>query len=204
MNSSCIILTHYFVRDHELNKLGMIEFCVKHFRKNNPDAYIILVGHGVKPDVDECDYIYWPSDIVESDLGQGHPALSNIGIDHAIDMGFSHALKCASYGILLLENILSYCHNALEKKRLLITQETQLNVPIIGDLFMYGDLKFMKKCYNLDSWYQPEKTGLISLARNFIVAADCDDIWHTCLMKHTSFRDIYDFKWIDLRPEFVS
>ena len=38
-----------FCRDHEHEKLEIIEFAIKHIKLNNPDKYIIVAGHGQKP-----------------------------------------------------------------------------------------------------------------------------------------------------------
>ena len=43
--TEAIILTHYFVRSKEENKLPMIEFSIEHCRKNNPNSYIIGSKH---------------------------------------------------------------------------------------------------------------------------------------------------------------
>jgi len=200
MRKSCLILTHYFVRKSEVEKLAMIEFCVNHYRKNNPDIYIILTGHGLRPDVSDCDFVYWEEDIIESELGFGHPFLSSIGINHALEMNFTHALKATSYGICLHEDILGICDHALGNKKLLITQETQLETPCIGDLFMYGELQFLNSCYNLNNWYTGSKSGLFSLANSFMKVLNISQKkWAYNLLNITSFRDIYYFKWIDLR-----
>ena len=45
-NKQCILLTHVFIESHEEFKIDQTNFVVQHFRKNNPDAYIIVVGHG--------------------------------------------------------------------------------------------------------------------------------------------------------------
>ena len=71
----CILLSHVFI-DKGVNpydtgtqwyngsniqqmKIDQANFSVEHFRKNNPDAYIIVTGHGIKPNKlnDYCDYV---------------------------------------------------------------------------------------------------------------------------------------------------
>ena len=56
---SCILLTHVFIENNEHHKVDQSNFVVEHFRKNNPDAYIIVTGHGLKPNSLEkyCDHV---------------------------------------------------------------------------------------------------------------------------------------------------
>ena len=64
--TNCIILTHTFVREEEVYKLELLEFAIKHWRYNNPNSYIILAGHGLRPKVNECDYVHWEEKINEN------------------------------------------------------------------------------------------------------------------------------------------
>ena len=80
----CIILTHQFIRENEQDKLDVTNFSLKHHRQNNPNAYIIVVGHGIRPSefyLNECDHVIWHDNIIESDIGVGHPMLCNKGFD---------------------------------------------------------------------------------------------------------------------------
>ena len=48
----CILLTHVFIREGEKDKLESVEFAMKHWRQHNPDAFIIVTGHGIKPNIE--------------------------------------------------------------------------------------------------------------------------------------------------------
>jgi len=203
MNSdACIILSHVFVRPDEQHKLEQIEFCVRHYRRNNPDNYIILTGHGSLPSnetFDICDFVHWDRIIDENEIGKGHPKSVNIGLEHATQHRFIWAFKCRADSVILRPNIVNYCNELLNDKRILLTQQTELARRRAGDLFMFGQTQFIKKCWDLSNWY-PTETGLTSFADNLLVACSMQpQNWMRCLLTYTAFVDIYSIKWIDLR-----
>ena len=197
--TDCIILAHAYIRTDEQYKAERIEFAVKHFRQNNPNSYIICVGHGLRPKI-HCDYVHWEENINEKDINVGHPRLCNIAFDHAQEKGFEKILKTRSDSIHLIKDICVYANNLLKDKKILVTQQTALDRQQIGDLFMFGDLEFIKKCWNIDSWY-PTKTGLTSLAKNFLRLVQDKD-WHDACINNLSFTDIYNLRWICLQKNW--
>ena len=201
MSNSCFILTHYFVRDHEHEKLEMIEFAIKHIKLNNPDKYIILAGHGQKPKSKFYDYIIWNKKINESDLGMGHPKLSFAALMHAKLIGFKKALKIPLYTIILDKNIDIILDKFLNKKKLLITQETEIIRKRIGDLFMYGDIDFLINLFDFKRWYELADNGLDSFGKIFDEKLNSSNKfeWFELLKKYCEFENIYNLKWIDLR-----
>ena len=61
----CILLSHVFIREGETDKLQSVEFALKHWRKHNPEAYIIVTGHGLRPKIDNsCNHVIWQSQIL--------------------------------------------------------------------------------------------------------------------------------------------
>lgn len=200
--SSCILLSHVFIREGETSKIEQVVFSVQHFRKNNPNAYIILTGHGMKP-VDAfqyVDYVYWSDTIIEKEINVGHPYLVNVGYEHAQDKKFTHVCKSRSDGIHLIEDLLSFSHECLGDKNILVTQQTKFNTQHMGDLYMYGNIDFLRKCWNYDTWY-PTSTGLVSLANNFLQASESSN-WVESLKSNCSFRDIFTLRWIDFRANW--
>ena len=73
----------------------------------------------------------------------------------------------------------------------------------MGDLFTYGDVNFIKKCWNEKTWY-PTTTGLLSLGKNFIntVGGLNEKSWLELLKKHCSYRDPDTLKWVNLRAYY--
>ena len=172
---------------------------MKHFRLNNPESYIILTGHGLKPtEVEQyCDFIHWENEIIESEIGYGHPKLVNLGIQHAISKGFDYLLKTRADSINLRKNIFKWCLDNLDNKKYLITQPTVLDSKQLGDLFLFGDINFFKKCWDLDNW-DYEISGLEPHANNFIKASDANT-FREALIKNASLKNIYNLRWICLR-----
>jgi len=198
--TNCIILTHAYVRANELQKLEVLEFAIKHWRHNNPDSYIILAGHGLKPNATECDFVHWEKEINERDINVGHPRLCNIAYDHAKAKGFTKVLKSRADSIHLLKNICSQADTLLKDKKMLVTQQTNIDSQKIGDLFLYGQLDFIKECWNVDTWY-PSTTGVKSLANNFIATVK-ENNWRDACLNNLAFVDIYNIKWICLQKNW--
>jgi len=197
----CILLSHVFVRENEKHKLDAVEFALKHWRKHNPEAYIIVTGHGSIPNILEyCNHMHWPETILEKDINVGHPHLVTVGLEHAIQRGYSKVLKSRTDTIHAVPNIVEYCDTLLKDKKMLVTQQTSISKPEMGDLFLYGDAELMNKSFNEDNWY-PTKTGLRSLAKNFLAMCDEDD-WHDACINNLSFVDIFKIKWIDFRKNW--
>jgi len=197
--TNCIILTHTYIRKNESHKLEPLEYAVSHFRKNNPNDYIIVAGHGLRPKVD-CDYFFWEDQINEKDLNVGHPRLCNIAFDHALEKGFTKAMKTRADSIHLIENVCEYSRNLLGDKKILVTQQTNIERQMIGDLYMFGELDFLKKCWNIDTWY-PTRTGVTSLANNFFSLVSEND-WRQACLNNLAFVDIYNLKWICLQKNW--
>lgn len=197
----CILLSHVFIRENEQHKLDCVRFALQHWRTYNPEAYIIVTGHGVTPDIAQfCDYMYWPNDIIEKDINVGHPHLVSKGLQHALQKGFNRVLKSRADTIHSLPNIIQHCKNLLADKKMLVTQQTSIDKPEMGDLFLYGDTELMAKSFDENNWY-PTKTGITSLAKNFLLHSGETD-WHTACVKQMSFVDIFNIKWIDFRKNW--
>mgnify|MGYP001184522833 CR=1 FL=1 len=197
----CILLSHVFIREDEHHKLDAVNFALQHWRTYNPEAYIIVTGHGLKPDIEAyCNHMYWPAQIIEEEINVGHPQLVNIGLEHASERGFKKILKSRADTIHSITNINSYCDNLLGIKKLLVTQQTSIHRTEMGDLFIYGDTDTMKKSFNLNNWH-PTKTGLTKLAENFLAHCD-EDTWHEACVKNLAFVDIYNIRWIDFRKNW--
>ena len=162
-----------------------------------------MVGHGELPAESKhyCDCVIWRQKIEKKDINVGHPYCVNLGFDHAIEKDFKKILKARADGINLIEDISTFSNNLLKDKKILITQQTSIDHMEMGDLFMYGNLEFLKKCWNINTWY-PTKTGLTSLAKNFFNLCK-EDNWRSALINNTSFVDIFNLKWIDFRANWT-
>ena len=214
-----ILLTHLFVKENESYKLDIVNLCVEYFRKYNSDDYIVITGHGLKPrssTIDMCDNIHWCSDIIYKEINVGHPKLVNIGFDIIRNEGISKICKARLDSVHLIPNITKFCDDIITKEntKKLITTTNNHNY-LMGDLFTYGDVDFLKQCWKYDTWY-PTKTGLKSLGENFVRAIGGtvpkkwdrdnklykDKTWHDLLTEYTSYRNPETLKWIDFRKHW--
>lgn len=195
----CILLTHVFIESGQEAKLDQSNFVVEHFRKNNPNDHIIVTGHGLKPDKlsDYCDYVYWSDQIIGSDIGYGHPVLVNKGLDYVEQKGFTHLLKTRLDGVNLLPNIFDWCMHELGDKKYLTTQATAIDNFVLCDLFNFGSVEVMKKCWDITNWY-PNLDGLVPHAKNFFNLCE-EDTWFEALKNNCVIKDILTLKWIDFR-----
>lgn len=198
----CILLTHVFIREGEKDKLESVEFAMKHWRQHNPDAFIIVTGHGVKPNIESyCNEMIWFPNIIEKEIGKGHPHLVTKGLDIAERKGFEHILKSRCDTIHNKKDIFSFAKSLLQAdKKLLVTQQTSLKKQELGDLFLYGSIELMKKIFNVNNWY-PTKSGLNSLANNLL--AHCDEgSWAEVCKNRLQLVDIFKLRWIDFRSNW--
>ena len=211
--SKAILLSHVFVREDERYKLETIDFCVKHFRKNNPNTKIVISGHGARPythTLSMCDDYFWADNIVESDIGVGHPNIVNKGLSILSDSGVSYVMKCRLDSIIARENVVEYCHSIIskEEKRVLITTSNKFDY-YMGDLFVYGPTNFIKKCWKEETWF-PTTTGLLSMGKNFALCIDSSfpienfnfQKWDNLLQQEASYRSPESIRWVDLRKHF--
>ena len=165
----CILLSHVFIKAFEYQKIDKVNFALEHFRNNNPNSYIIVTGHGKKPNnlKTYCDYVYWPQKIIRSEINYGHPYLVNKGIDHAISKGFKYLLKTRLDSIHLIKDLFKYSLNNLKEKNYLTTQITTWDNPNLCDLFNFSKTLFMKKCWDINNWLLLIKVAYTIMQKTF-------------------------------------
>jgi len=210
MRNNCIVLTHVLIRNNESEKVQIVEKTVNVFRKLNPDAYIILTGHGLSPSdktKQQVDYIYWEDTIREEQFGSGHPYFVHLGYTHAKQMGFTHAFKSRADCPSLIQNICSQMQNILdrEKTKMVVTEMTSLKQLFIGDLFLYGPLDILIKSWSrwdcnhgglqnyANNWMEDH-----GLQRNDLSNLSPPEHWEDLALSTLSYRDMKDFGCINL------
>jgi len=185
------------------NKLKVVELSLEHLRFKNPNTYIALSGHGIKPSqrvLDLCNYVNWEPLKPYRKAAQYDsvfPAVNNCKIK-----GFKNILKVRADGIYDINDITEYCENILKKesKSLLITQMTSKTDYKMGDCFMYGNSELMN--YLWDSNHpQHHWDGLVHIGTNFYNFYKGTN-WSQTLKAHCSFRNINTLRWMDLRYNF--
>ena len=198
----CILLSHVFIRDNEQDKLLAVEFALRHWREHNPEAYIIVTGHGLRPNIENfCNHMIWQKEIIEEEIHKGHPYLVSKGLDIAEQKGFENVLKSRCDTVHTKKNMFGFAQSLLqEDKKMLVTQQTSLVKQELGDLFLYGSTSLMKKMFNINNWY-PTKSGLNSLANNFLAQCE-EDSWRDACMNNLQIVDIFKLRWIDFRSNW--
>lgn len=214
MNSKCI-LTQVHVPSYdpqgsltEENKLKLVEYSLKHLRAFNPDAYIILSGHGKQPENSKlCDYVYWEEKC--RPLNQ-HGYVANMpaqfyfvsrGLDHAAEKGFTDVVKTRGDCIIGLPDIFTYCKQITtsEHKQFLITQQS--GPERMGDCFMFGPVKQMGEIWWRGNPVWVEHDGLQNTAINFKKVMGGHN-WEELVHKTCAFRDVNKLKFTCLRWNF--
>ena len=198
----CILLSHVFIRDNEQDKLQAVEYALRHWREHNPEAYIIVTGHGLRPNIDNfCNNMVWQKDIIEKEIHKGHPYLVSKGLEIAEEKGFENVLKSRCDTIHTKKNMFDFAKSLLQDdKKMLVTQQTSLVKQELGDLFLYGSTELMKKMFNINNWY-PTKSGLNSLANNFLAQCE-EESWRDACINNLQLVDIFKLRWIDFRSNW--
>jgi len=205
---------------YDYQKVKMVELSIKSLRTNNFDDYIVMIGHGLRPNVkilDLCDYVYW-EDVYNPIAGTAKmPAQYTYvskGIKHCVDKGYTRILKVRGDSIYDIKNIVQYFETILikENTKLFITQMTATLDYKMGDCVMYGDSELLD--YIWDSKHPIKANdGLIQTGKNFVEYFIKKQTpifnvkqklynnltWIQMLKKYCSFRNINTIRWMDLR-----
>lgn len=209
----CLLITHQFIKNNsEKWKYDIFDFCINYYRENNPDTYIILTGHGLKPrksTLEKVDWVYWQESIIKSDIGKGHPMLTTIGLQHAKEKGFEYVCKTRLDTINLIKNIVEFCDNKLKlSKKLILNIYAYDDRYQLMDLFIYSKTDVLLKLFNPNKWKTSWcKDGTGPVAQNYledinnvkIIFPFNSDFWKKELDKNCLIIDIKELKWIDLR-----
>lgn len=208
------------------DKLKFLELNITHFKKSNPNCYLILSGHGIRPrkeTMNKFDYIYWEDKLREIDkhgfvidMPAQHFFISK-ALDHAKDIGFNYCLKTRGDCLILKKDIISESHKILkkEKKKLLITQNTTISDCRLGDCFMYGEIDLLKTIWGNDI-KNMNQDGEINCGIKFLfhftnnkehffdkenLMQTCNKSWKKMIIKNCSFRNVFWIGYIDMRRE---
>ena len=185
MSKQCLILSHVWILENQTYKKDVLDFSVRHFRKNNPNLYLILTGHGEKPHqktLSLCDYYHWSS-FDKTEVGKGHPKLVRHALEHAKEKGFSKVLKQRGDCINAQSNLHDYFDEIMKNKKMLLTDEHG----VLGDLLMYGDLNLFLDGWSIEKW-NPALDGMDNFNNTF---SNHDLIQWTTIEK---------MKWVFLDP----
>ena len=226
MKNNCIILTHQFILPEKINsrkygfhtshgekwKIKVFDFCVSHFKKNNPDAMIIITGHGIQPPqeiLNKADRVYWSPEIIDGEIGAGHPFLVSEGLKIAKEEGMTHVCKTRLDTVNLIEDICSFCHNFIieDEKEVLNTFYSKTHY-LLMDLFNYGKIETLQKMYDPENWrvwWSP--SGTASLAKKYINNVLGKEVtfpfnrkvWEKMVNQKIKFVNTETIKWINLR-----
>ena len=181
MNFKCVVFqTHIPQYDVQggipsADRKKIINLSIKYFKKNNPQTYIILSGHGetpLKETIDLCDYVFWEElwDLKDNGYVVDNPAQYYHvmkGVEHATKQGFDYCLVTRPWCLIGLPNVIEYCHDIItkENKSILLTQSTSMKTYEVGDLLMYGKIDVMNGI-----WSEPvlnNEAGLVNTGMKF-------------------------------------
>ena len=121
MNSKKIglVLSHIFVRESENYKFDWVESALDEYKKLDIDFFTVLCGHGLRPPTklsDKFDNIFWQENIMENQLGTGHPYFSLKGFELCKKASCKMTLKNRAYDYITSKDFFN--------KRLVIREQT--------------------------------------------------------------------------------
>lgn len=159
-NKIGLVLSHFFVRCGEDYKYDWIKRSINEYQKLSKDFYIVLCGHGQRPGPEissMVDKIIWLDEIDQKQIGTGHPDLCIKGFEACLQKNIKFTLKNRAYDYIENEKIFN--HN------LVVSEQTNLNKKIIGDLLMFGDTKYLFDWWSRLPW-DYSRDGLYNLFKN--------------------------------------
>lgn len=218
LNKSCIVLqTHIDNYDPQGNltleqRVFIVDLSIKQIRWYNPNAYIIVTGHGViEPSEDaksHCNHFIWENIAPEMDNGQvkGMPAqfyYVSKGIKYAKQMGFTHILKTRGDTLIGIPNILEFCENIIKKEntKMLLTQQTGWEYFKMGDCFIFGETNLMDSIWDMNNKVV-NLDGLVNTGVHFLEYFTNDitiENYLKYLKENCSFRDLITIQFSCIR-----
>ena len=198
------------------NKLKALKASVLNMRRFFPDSLIIVSGHGVlRPDVEDlADHLIW-SDLAPLDINGlviDQPAQYKYVL-RAIELAIleyspKYIFKCRGDGFLM-NPYLFLKH--IPSSGLNLTQQTRLDRPFIGDLFMLGHTKTIHDIWKNKFGVLDYKCGNSNTGLNYIATQGVRySKYRDFLLSHCNIFDIDDLFYVDLRhgwkliPDFES
>jgi hypothetical protein len=204
------------------DKKKILDLSVSYTRKWNPDACLILTGHGEEPlpsTLDKCDDVHWeplrPQDSGGSVIGspaQYHSVSK--GIQLAVARGFDRCFKVRGDGIVAIPNMVAAADSIIEqeKTKIFLTQQTGDQYKF-GDCYMYGDIDLLSTIWD-DQVAPFHADGLRHTGANFVryfsgtyppLAYDASaqlaegKTWKQLLQTYASFRNLPRLNIMDMR-----
>jgi hypothetical protein len=102
------LLSHVWTQEGQDYKHDLIDRVLSHYRHNYPDHPIILSGHGKKPPKEvtaKADHTIWYNQIIQGEVGRGHPKCVSEGLLLAKRLGWSHVFKNRADMVIGCDNI---------------------------------------------------------------------------------------------------
>lgn len=153
-NNLCVILSHFYVLRGQEEKFKTLEYVVDFYKKQG--CTIVLSAHGEVPLPEalnkKIDFINWQQQVDHNEIGRGHPKFCIKGYEIAISAGYSKVMKCRAEDIIFNENLQNFLDQALADKKLIISEQTSFEHKIMGDLFHYGCVNYMKEIWSHHPW----------------------------------------------------
>lgn len=187
-----LLLSHCFIRNtNELGKIKIFNSVIQYFRSNYKDIFIVVTGHGIPVDgIIGADHIIW-LDLIESELGKGHPICVKRGLSYLKKHGALNILKMRLDSLSVRDDIFEYCSDVLRKENTLCLVTAQTDVDTrIGDLFLYGDINFLLSIWTPETW-GTDTDGCFSLMKNFknrYTDKNFKEVF--------SYRDVCTLRWL--------
>ena len=155
-----LLLSHIFVRPNEEYKFQWVQSALKKYLNLEENFFIVLSGHGIEPPkyiTDNCNEVFWTTDIKENELGRGHPYFCIKGFELCKLNNCEFTLKNRAYDYIENKDIFKY--------DLIVSEQTDMKKNIIGDLFMYGKTDYLLDWWTKNPW-DYSLNGLNNLYKN--------------------------------------
>ena len=197
------LLAHCYA--NSLTQLKLIENNILIIKKIEPNIDIILSGHGnISPSElmqKNCKHIFWNEEYLKTEVGIGHPYTIQYALLKLKELKYTHIFKLALGSISIRKNLCNKLKNLLEikNKKFIISQQTSLNYPRIGDQFIFSKIENFINLWDASCWY-PTSSGMKSLGRNLLKITNSNNkSWKDILLSECLHINLYTLGIIDLR-----
>jgi len=197
-NKIGLLFSHLHVRENEMFKFDILEYCIDFYRNINKSFFIVVTGHGCSlPEhiLNKIDSHFWENNIDPNQIGRGHPKFCIEGYKILKDNNLEKSIKLRASDICLKIDVLEH---ALSSEKILLSEQTSIQRGMIGDLFMCGPTENMLRLWTEVPW-DYSKSGLFNLYDATISLSRKNNQEHLQFLKsYFNFINPRNLMWVDI------
>lgn len=164
------LLSHVWVKNGQEYKHDLMYRVLSHYRHNFPNEPIILSGHGIRPPdkvTEKANYFVWHDEIINTEVGRGHPQCVSEGIKIAKEIGATHIFKNRADMVVCCKDIFKRCFkkmNMENKKGIGFFEGDMLH-----DITIFSETETMEQAWDTSKWNPSSRINGVINSNNALI-----------------------------------